>query len=56
LPFLKERVWYTRIGEGDPLVLIGGSSLVHNQWDFILSELTDSFQVVLYESKRGWTF
>jgi len=51
LPFLKERVWYTRIGEGDPLVLIGGSSLVHNQWDFILSELTDSFQVVLYDQR-----
>jgi hypothetical protein len=28
------RIWYDVIGNGDPLVLIGGSSLVSNQWEF----------------------
>ena len=33
------KIWYDVVGTGDPLVLIGGSSLVHNQWDFMMPNL-----------------
>jgi pimeloyl-ACP methyl ester carboxylesterase len=46
-----KKVWYDLVGKGDPLVLIGGSSLVHNQWDFLVPILRDHFQVVLYDQR-----
>ncbi len=44
-------VWYDLVGEGDPLVLIGGSSLVSNQWEFMLPILKDHFRVILYDQR-----
>jgi len=46
-----KRVWYDVVGDGDPLVLIGGSSLVHRQWDFMLPILQDHFKVILYDQR-----
>jgi pimeloyl-ACP methyl ester carboxylesterase len=47
-----KKIWYDVVGDGDPLVLIGGSSLVHRQWDFMLPILQDHFKVILY-NQRG---
>ena len=46
-----KKIWYDVMGSGEPLVLIGGSSLVHRQWDFILSFLRDRFKVILYDQR-----
>jgi pimeloyl-ACP methyl ester carboxylesterase len=46
-----KKVWYDIVGEGDPLVLIGGSSLVHRQWDFMVPLLQDHFKVILYDQR-----
>ena len=45
------KVWYDVIGKGDPMVLIGGSSLVSNQWEFMLPILKDHFRVILYDQR-----
>lgn len=34
-----------------PLVLVGGGSLVHRQWDFLLPILKDHFRVILYDQR-----
>ncbi|MCK4986433.1 MAG: alpha/beta hydrolase, partial [Desulfobacterales bacterium] len=47
-----KKIWYDIVGEGDPLVLIGGSSLVHRQWDFMVPILQDHFKIILY-NQRG---
>jgi pimeloyl-ACP methyl ester carboxylesterase len=49
------KVWYDISGEGEPLALIGGSSLVHNQWDFMAPLLRDRFRILLYD-QRGAGF
>lgn len=46
-----KKVWYDVVGAGEPLVLIGGSSLVHRQWDFMLPILQDHFKVILYDQR-----
>jgi pimeloyl-ACP methyl ester carboxylesterase len=46
-----KKIWYDAFGEGEPLVLIGGSSLVHRQWDFMLPMLRDHFKVILYDQR-----
>jgi 3-oxoadipate enol-lactonase len=46
-----KQIWYDIIGGGEPLVLIGGSSLVHRQWDFMLPLLQDYFKVILYDQR-----
>jgi pimeloyl-ACP methyl ester carboxylesterase len=45
------KIWYDVMGEGEPLVLIGGSSLVHRQWDFTLPFLQDHFRIILYDQR-----
>lgn len=45
------KIWYDVMGEGEPLILIGGSSLVHNQWDFMAPLLRDRFKIVLYDQR-----
>ncbi len=45
------KIWYDVAGEGEPLVLIGGSSLVHNQWDFMAPLLRDRFKIVFYDQR-----
>ena len=45
------KIWYDAVGQGDPLVLIGGSSLVSNQWEFMLPILKDHFRVILYDQR-----
>ena len=45
------KIWYDAVGDGQPLVLIGGSSLVHRQWDFLLPILRDRFRVILYDQR-----
>jgi pimeloyl-ACP methyl ester carboxylesterase len=46
-----KQIWYDIVGGGEPLVLIGGSSLVHRQWDFMLPILRDHFKVILYDQR-----
>jgi pimeloyl-ACP methyl ester carboxylesterase len=46
-----KKLWYDVIGKGDPLVLIGGSSLIHRQWDFMVPFLKDHFQVILHDQR-----
>jgi len=46
-----KKVWYDVVGDGEPLVVIGGSSLVHRQWDFMLPILQDHFKVILYDQR-----
>jgi pimeloyl-ACP methyl ester carboxylesterase len=46
-----KKIWYDVVGEGQPLVLIGGSSLVHRQWDFMMPILQDYFKVILYDQR-----
>ena len=46
-----KKIWYDVGGEGDPLILIGGSSLVHRQWDFLLPFLRDRFKVILCDQR-----
>jgi len=46
-----KKIWYDIMGNGEPLVLIGGSSLVHRQWDFMLPILRDHFMVILYDQR-----
>lgn len=58
MPHVKSngaKIWYDVVGQGEPLVLIGGGSLVHRQWDFVLPILRDHFRVVLYD-QRGAGF
>ena len=45
------KVWYDVQGGGDPLALIGGSSLVHRQWDFMVPILRDHFKVILFDQR-----
>jgi len=47
----RKKIWYEVVGDGDPLVLIGGSSLVHRQWDFLVPNLKDQFKIVLYDQR-----
>jgi pimeloyl-ACP methyl ester carboxylesterase len=55
MPLVKDEegreVWYDVQGQGDPLALIGGSSLVHRQWDFMISILRDHFRVIRYDQR-----
>jgi pimeloyl-ACP methyl ester carboxylesterase len=46
-----KKVWYEVLGEGNPLALIGGSSLVHRQWDFMAPILRDYFKVILFDQR-----
>jgi len=46
-----KKIWYDIVGNGEPLVLIGGSSLVHQQWDFMLPLLRDYFKLILYDQR-----
>ncbi|MFH1124787.1 MAG: alpha/beta hydrolase [Pseudomonadota bacterium] len=47
----NKRIWYDVVGSGDPLVLVGGSSLVHRQWDFLVPILKDHFKIILYDQR-----
>lgn len=55
MPFVTnsqgKQIWYDVVGEGAPLVLVGGSSLVRRQWDFMVPLLKDRFKVVLYDQR-----
>jgi pimeloyl-ACP methyl ester carboxylesterase len=46
-----KKIWYDVLGRGEPLVLIGGSSLVRRQWDFMVPLLQDHFKVILYDQR-----
>ena len=45
------KLWFDVQGEGDPLALIGGSSLVHRQWDFMVPILRDHVKVILFDQR-----
>ena len=55
MPFVIDgdgkKVWYDVQGNGYPLALIGGSSLVHRQWDFMVPILKDHFKVILFDQR-----
>jgi pimeloyl-ACP methyl ester carboxylesterase len=45
------KIWFDVQGDGDALALIGGSSLVHRQWDFMVPILRDHFKVILFDQR-----
>ena len=45
------KIWYEVVGDGEPLVLVGGGSLVHRQWDFLVPLLKDHFKIILYDQR-----
>jgi pimeloyl-ACP methyl ester carboxylesterase len=47
------RLWYEITGEGEPLVLIGGFALLHNQFDFCNEILHDSGVQTIHWNYRG---
>jgi pimeloyl-ACP methyl ester carboxylesterase len=55
MPYVKDgrgiKTWYDVQGKTSPLVLIGGSSLVHRQWDFMAPILRDHFKVILFDQR-----
>ena len=55
MPYLisrdSKKIWYTVVGNGQPLVLIGGSSIAHRQWDFMVPILQDHFKVILFDQR-----
>ena len=46
------RLFYELTGNGDPLVLVHGSWVDHNSWQFVVPDLTRSFRVLTYD-RRG---
>jgi pimeloyl-ACP methyl ester carboxylesterase len=46
-----KRVWYETVGNGQPVVLIGGSSIAHRQWDFMVPILRDHYRLVLFDQR-----
>lgn len=55
MPYLStgygKQIWYDVVGNGQPLALIGGSSIAHQQWDFMVPILQDHFKVILYDQR-----
>jgi len=47
----NKKIWFDTVGTGDPLVLIGGSSIVHRQWDFMVPILKDNFKLILFDQR-----
>jgi pimeloyl-ACP methyl ester carboxylesterase len=47
------KLWYDVQGEGDPLTLIGGFALLHNQYDFCNQQLLDAGHQVIHWNYRG---
>jgi pimeloyl-ACP methyl ester carboxylesterase len=45
-------LFYELAGSGDPLVLVHGSWVDHNSWQFVVPDLTRSFRVLTYD-RRG---
>ena len=45
-------LFYELIGSGDPLVLVHGSWVDHNSWQFVVPDLMRSFRVLTYD-RRG---
>ena len=46
-------IWYDIQGEGDPLTLIGGFALLHNQYDFANEYLLDAGHQLIHWNYRG---
>jgi pimeloyl-ACP methyl ester carboxylesterase len=46
------KLFYELTGSGDPLVLVHGSWVDHNHWQFVVPDLTRSFRVLTYD-RRG---
>jgi pimeloyl-ACP methyl ester carboxylesterase len=46
-----KNIWYETAGNGQPVVLIGGSSILHRQWDFMVPILSDHYQLVLFDQR-----
>ena len=47
------KLWYDVQGVGDPLTLIGGFALLHNQYDFCNQQLLDAGHQVIHWNYRG---
>ncbi len=47
------KLWYDVKGEGDPLTLVGGFALLHNQYDFCNQQLLDAGHQVIHWNYRG---
>ena len=46
-----KNIWYKTIGSGQPVVLIGGSSIAHRQWDFMVPILRDHYRLILFDQR-----
>ncbi len=47
------KIWYDVQGSGDPLTLVGGFALLHNQYDFCNQQLRDAGHQVIHWNYRG---
>ena len=46
-----KKIWYEVVGSGPPVVLIGGSSIAHRQWDFMVPILRDHYRLILFDQR-----
>jgi len=46
-----KKIWYESIGKGPSVVLIGGSSIAHRQWDFMVPILRDHYRLIRYDQR-----
>jgi pimeloyl-ACP methyl ester carboxylesterase len=45
------KIWYEITGDGPPVVLIGGSSIAHRQWDFMVPILRDHYRLIRFDQR-----
>jgi len=45
------KIWYKITGDGPPVALIGGSSIAHRQWDFMVPILRDHYCLILFDQR-----
>jgi len=46
-----KKIWYEVVGDGPPVALIGGSSIAHRQWDFMVPILRDHYRLILFDQR-----
>jgi pimeloyl-ACP methyl ester carboxylesterase len=52
-------LWYETIGNGPPVMLIGGFALIDSQWEYVVEDLAKSYTVINWafrgSGKSDWT-
>ena len=54
MPYLKTggaNIFYEQKGQGPPLLLIAGMSRDASSWQYILKELTDKFELIMFDNR-----